>query len=49
MIVPTVILGPRRAATLNAAATLAPEEVPAKIASSLARRLAVCLASDVET
>jgi hypothetical protein len=48
-IVPTVWVGSRRAAILRAAATLAPVEVPANSASSVAGRLVISFASAVET
>ena len=49
MIVATVADGPSCRATRIAATTFAPDEVPAKIPSSLARRRAIALASSVET
>src|SRR5256885_11804017 len=49
MIVPTVAPAPSRFATCSAATMLAPLEVPAKMASSRARRRAIALASSEAT
>src|SRR5687768_16509036 len=49
MSVTTVALGPSRCPISMAATTFAPEEVPAKSASSRARRLAIAFASSVFT
>jgi hypothetical protein len=47
MTVTTHAAGPSRSATCKAASTFAPDEVPAKIPSSSASRLAVAFASSV--
>src|SRR5256712_670723 len=49
MIVPTVAPAPSRLATCSAATMLAPLDVPAKMASSRARRRAIALASSEAT